>query len=117
MDVELLYLTGCPNVGLARERIAMAAQEAGIAMTLHEREVPDEAGAVELGMRGSPTVLAVGVDVGGPPGGGGAALGSMSCRLYHSEAGVEGAPAVAELVAALRAVRRDSWSDRTGDIG
>ena len=107
MDVHLLYIAGCPNVEIARDRIAAAAEETGVAVTLREHEVSDEARAVELGMRGSPTVLASGVDVGGPAGGDVAAPGSLSCRLYRSEAGVEGAPSLADLVAGLRAARRD----------
>lgn len=107
MDVQLLYIAGCPNVDLARDRIAAAAEATGVAVTLREYEVSDEAKAGELGMRGSPTVLASGVEVGGPAGGDGAALGSLSCRLYRSEAGVEGAPTVAALVAGLSGAPRD----------
>lgn len=103
----MLYIAGCPNVELARHRIAVAAEETGVAVSLQEHEVADEARAVELGMRGSPSVLASGVDVGGPTGGDGGAPGSLSCRLYRSEAGVEGAPTVADLVAGLSAARRD----------
>lgn len=98
MDVHLLYVANCPNVGLARRRIGAASEEAGVTANVHEREVRDEAEAMALGMRGSPTVLVDGTDVSqsadmGP--------GSISCRLYRSGTGVDGAPTVAELVVAF----------------
>ena len=98
MDLELLYVAGCPNVDLARRRIVLASEQAGIAVEVREREITDEAEAVALGMGGSPTILVLGVDVSRPAGD---APGSVSCRLYRGDAGVEGAPAVDDLVAAL----------------
>lgn len=98
MDVDLLSVADCPNVNLVRERIAAAAAQAGVVVDLHEREVLDDAEAIELGMRGSPTVLLAGVDISGSADAGPA---SVSCRLYRSDTGVEGAPTVAELVAAF----------------
>lgn len=98
MDLELLYVAGCPNVSLARRRIAVASEQAGVGVAIQERQVTDEAEAAELGMRGSPTVLVLGADVAGSAD---AAPGSISCRLYRNDAGVEGAPTVDDLVAAL----------------
>ncbi len=98
MGLELLYVAGCPNVDLARRRILAASEQVGIAVEVREREITDEAEAVELGMGGSPTILVLGADVSRPAGD---APGSVSCRLYRSDAGVEGAPTVDDLVAAL----------------
>lgn len=98
VDLQLLYVAGCPNVDLARRRILVASEQAGIAVEVREREITDGAEAVELGMVGSPTILVLGADVSRPAGD---APGSVSCRLYRSDAGVEGAPTVGDLVAAL----------------
>jgi hypothetical protein len=97
MDVDLLYVAGCPNRELARERLSEAVQRAGVEATIREREVTDEAEAVALGMRGSPTILVCGEDVDG----GGEAAGSLSCRLYTTDGGIEGAPTVDAILAAF----------------
>lgn len=96
MDVDLLYVAGCPHVEVARERLSEAVRRADIAVTIREREITDEAEAIALGMRGSPTILVRGEDVAG-----GEVTGSMSCRLNVSAAGFESAPTVDELVDAL----------------
>jgi hypothetical protein len=96
-DVDLLYVAGCPNLELARDRLSEAVRRAGVEATIREREITDEAEAVALGMRGSPTILVRGEDVDG----GGKTPGSMSCRQYATEAGVEGAPTVDEILAAF----------------
>lgn len=98
VDLDLLYVAGCPNVDLVRRRIAVASERAGVPVQVRERPVVDEAAAVELGMRGSPTILVLGADVSHPLNGD---VGSVSCRLYLNDAGVEGAPTVDDLVAAL----------------
>jgi hypothetical protein len=97
MNVDLLYVTGCPHVELARERLSEAVRRAGVDAKIREREISDEAEAVALGMCGSPTILVNGADVDA----GGEATGSMSCRLYSGETGFEGSPSVDELVVAL----------------
>lgn len=54
--------------------------------------------ADELDFRGSPTVLIEGVDPFGDP----ETPTGLSCRVYKTGKGVEGAPAVGQLVAALK---------------
>ncbi len=98
MDLELLYVADCPNVDLARRRIVAATERTGLAVEVREREVTDESEAVELGMRGSPTILVLGVDVSPPAG---IASGSLSCRLAGGAAGMSGIPTVDDLVGAL----------------
>lgn len=96
VNADLLYVPDCPNVDLARERLAEAAARAGVDVVLRERLVADAATAAELGMNGSPTILLDGRDVGG------GSEPSVSCRLYRTAVGVDGAPSLDELVAALR---------------
>ena len=98
MTIELLYVPGCPNVALARQRIAEAAAQAGVSPDVTEREVREEDQAVALGMLGSPTVLVDGRPVASGPD----AAPSVSCRTYRTHAGYDGAPPVGDLVAALR---------------
>ncbi len=98
MDLDLLLVADCPNVDLARRRIVVASERAGIPVEVRERQVTDEAEAVELGMRGSPTILVIGADVAGPAS---TEVGSVSCRLYRTDSRFEGAPTVDDLVAAL----------------
>ncbi|MDP9386479.1 MAG: hypothetical protein M3Q48_00760 [Actinomycetota bacterium] len=96
--VDLLSVPGCPNVDLTRRRLAKATVIVGLDVQVRAQEVttPDEAAAV--GMRGSPSVLVDGRDVGDAED-----EPSMSCRLYRSASGaLEGAPSVETLVDAFR---------------
>lgn len=96
VNAELLYVPDCPNLNLARHRLNAAAAHAGVELVVRERLVADADTAAELGMHGSPTILIDGRDaIGGVE-------PSMSCRLYLTGSGVDGAPSVDDLVAALR---------------
>jgi hypothetical protein len=96
--VDLLSVPGCPNVDLTRRRLSEAGVIAGVEVQVRAQEVATVDEAAAVGMRGSPTVLVHGRDVGGAEG-----EPSISCRLYRSPAGVlEGAPTVEVLVDALR---------------
>lgn len=94
--IELLYVPGCPNVPVARQRLQQAIARSGVEVALREREIADGRDAATFGMRGSPTILVDGRDAVGSEGG-----ASLSCRLYPTETGVEGAPTVEQLVKAL----------------
>ena len=99
MDVEILYIQGCPNVEVCRERVLEAARRLGVTVDLRERLVLDERDAAVAGMRGSPTVLVAGVDVsddGAPP--------SLSCRLYRGADGPSGAPALGTILTAIERI-------------
>lgn len=96
MDVDVLFVEGCPNVGLALARLGQAAAQADVAIEVTRRAVVDQAEADTLGMRGSPTILINGVDVAS-----GEVGGTLSCRLYRTGERVDVAPALADLVAAL----------------
>lgn len=97
MEIEILYVADCPNVDLARRRLDAALQASGLVAEVRETEVADAETAERVGMRGSPTIVIDGRDA-VPTG---AALGSLSCRLYATDAGTEGAPTVDQLEDAL----------------
>lgn len=96
-DVTLRYFDGCPNWKVAKERIETALGQlgGGRAVRLERVETPQQAD--ELGFRGSPTILIDGrdpFDAAGPTG--------LSCRVYRTDAGMEGAPSVDQLVGVLK---------------
>lgn len=94
--IDLLYVAGCRNLALARQRLEEAVAQSGADVAIREREISDPQDAEAFSVRGSPTVLVDGRD---PVAG--EASASVSCRLYATEAGVDGAPTVAQLVVAL----------------
>ncbi len=83
-------------------RIIEATALAGVSgAAITERVITDDAAAHALGMHGSPTILIDGHDPFIEPG----THPSMSCRLYRTPAGLEGAPSTTELIAAVTHVR------------
>lgn len=96
MEVTVLYVERCPHVALAAERVATALDRLGIDAPVLEQLVESEERATALGFGGSPTVLVEGVDLFPAP------TAGLSCRLYATEGGAEGAPSVGQLVEALR---------------
>lgn len=96
VPIDLLYIAGCPNLPLARRRLRDAVARAGADVAIREREITDQGDAQSYGMVGSPTILVDGRDA--VPGEG---LTSVSCRIYATEAGLDGAPTVEQLVKAL----------------
>lgn len=95
MRIDILHVADCPNLAVARSRVAEALDQAGLSATIRETEVrtPDE--AFRVGLHGSPTILVEGRD---PFGG---VEGSLACRLYREGGTVEGSPTVAALVKVL----------------
>jgi hypothetical protein len=100
-QVKVLYFQDCPNWQLAADRLTDAVAAAGLSgkveVTYQTVETPEEAERVAL--RGSPTILVDGRD---PWANDGGSFG-LSCRIYRTEAGVEGSPSVAQLTRALAA--------------
>ena len=96
MRIDIAHVLECPNLGLASSRVHQALEQAGRVAAVREVEVTSEEAAKALGMQGSPTILIDGCDPfqSGDP-------ASLSCRLYSTSAGLQGAPSVADLVAAL----------------
>jgi hypothetical protein len=97
MRLEILHVPDCPGVALLAQRIAEALGDERIDHAITYRVVDDPAAAIESGMTGSPTLLIDGDDPFAARG----LVPSLSCRLYRADRGVDRAPSVAQLRAAL----------------
>ncbi len=99
MQVQVLYFGDCPNWEIARQRLdqalAAAALTERVEVTYQTVETHEE--AERVGFRGSPTILVDGRDPWAESG----ATGGLSCRIYATEHGSDGAPSVAQLTEAL----------------
>lgn len=105
MQVTLVYLDGCPHWELANERLAHAIDYAGVgSITVELAPVRTDEEARALGMRGSPTILIDGVDPFAGPG----VPAGVSCRIFSTEHGTDGAPSLAQLIEALRCAAGDT---------
>ncbi len=80
--IEVLYVVGCPNLALVRQRLQEAAVRSGVDVSVCEREINEAQDAESFGMRGSPTILVDGCDAVPTD-----ASASLSCRLYRTDAG------------------------------
>ncbi len=107
VEIELIYSADCPNVDLARNRLASAFSVLGMHPEWVEWERQDPA-APEYAVRyGSPTVLINGRDVAAGLAAPGPAAASRageadSCRVYPASAGFDRAPSIEQLVEAMR---------------
>jgi hypothetical protein len=99
-NVELLYFAGCPNYGAARASIERIAAEEDVEIDLRLVEVtsPEEAEAARF--LGSPSIRVNGRDV--EPGADDRDPFILACRVYQTEAGIDGRPSDAWIRAALR---------------
>jgi len=97
MEIEILHVPGCPNLGLARARLDAALAQTATVAVVREVVVADPADANLLGMHGSPTITIDGHDPFGQP----ATGPSLSCRLYWSGDNTDGAPGLLELIEAI----------------
>lgn len=97
MRIDVLTVTGCPLRALAMARVREALDRSGLDAAIVERVIDDPAIAAAVGMAGSPTILVDGRDLFDSA----AAQPSISCRLYRSDTGDEGAPTVRALIDAL----------------
>ncbi|MFI6213264.1 alkylmercury lyase family protein [Nocardia brasiliensis] len=103
MKLEIVHVRDCPNVAVLEDRIRQALGATSVVLTY--RVIDDPAQAAAAGMTGSPTLLIEGHDPFATAG----QVPSLSCRLYPCEAGgVDGAPSVAALRAALGSASTDS---------
>jgi heavy metal translocating P-type ATPase len=104
--VTLQYFDGCPNLHTAEERVREAFRLAGSddaqPVKLQQVDTPEQ--AERMGFRGSPTILIDGRD---PWASAELAVG-LSCRIYQTEAGPDGAPSAHEIAAELSSARRRS---------
>jgi hypothetical protein len=95
MKVELLYFDDCPYWRIVDRRLRELAAERDF--ELGHRLIATEDEARRSGFRGSPTILVDGED---PFPGNAEPLG-LSCRMYRTPGGVDGAPTIDQLRAAL----------------
>jgi hypothetical protein len=97
MEIDLLYVPGCPNRDAARNLLEVALARVQRTGTIREHVVHSPEEARRLGMRGSPTILIDGTDRFTDP----SQPAGIACRLYRSEAGVAGVPTFRQIVEAL----------------
>ena len=96
MDITLLYFDDCPNWKVADERLRVIAAERGdLHVARHIVETPAEAERTRF--HGSPSIVVDGVDLFSDPGDD---VG-LSCRLYSTPTGYQGAPTLEQLRTAL----------------
>jgi hypothetical protein len=102
VSVRLLYFDGCPHARIAEERLADALAALGRSGSPVERVRIDDAPPDERALfLGSPTFLIDGAD---PFAADGETGPVMACRVYPTETGPDGAPSVAQLIAAIERV-------------
>lgn len=98
MKLEILQVTECPNAGMIAQRVRQAIADTPVDIEIAHCVIDDADTAADAGMTGSPTLLVDGRDPFPAPG----LVPSVSCRLYRTEdGGVDGAPTVAAIRAAL----------------
>ncbi len=98
MRITLLYFDGCPNWPTADTRLREALAAAGLAtVPISYRRVETPRQAQQLGFRGSPTILIDGHD----PFATDETPTGLSCRVYQTERGPDGAPSLAQLRSVL----------------
>ena len=98
MKITVQYFDGCPHWKLADRRLNDVLQSLdGDRFTLEYQRIESPEMAEDVGFRGSPTILIDGRD---PFATGKEPIG-MSCRVFRTEHGVQGAPTKAQLREAL----------------
>ena len=99
MQIEVLTVPDCPHGDAALTRVRQALAIAGRTdAVVAERVITNPDQATAAGMSGSPTILIDGVDPFATEGD----RPSFSCRLFQTDSGLDGAPSIDDLVAALR---------------
>lgn len=102
MRIEVLTVADCPNRTHVIARLHEALHQIDAeAVDIEERVIDTPAAAASAGMHGSPTVLVNGQD----PFADDTTVASLSCRLYPTPTGFDGAPSVDALADVLRGSR------------
>lgn len=92
----MLYFEDCPNWKAVDERLTLLATERPDITVTHQLiETPEQ--AVSGGFLGSPSIQVDGIDVFTEPG----ARVGLTCRLYPTPDGYQGAPTLEQLRAVL----------------
>jgi hypothetical protein len=105
--VDLIYVSDCPNVSLARANLLLAFGRAGLKPRWSEHRIGDPEAPAHTRGYGSPTILIDGRDVAGQP-----PSGQTSCRIYDGAAGSAHAPTVEQITAALTSAPSRTISSR-----
>jgi len=98
-QVTIRYFDGCPNWKIALDRVHEAleqVEETGAELVLEKIETYQQ--AEQVSFLGSPSVLIGGRD---PFADSDSRVG-LSCRVFRTESGTEGAPSVHQIVEVLR---------------
>ncbi len=100
MKITIQYFEGCPHWRLADERVRNVLRDIdpGDAVLDHQLIDSPET-AARVGFHGSPTILVDGQD---PFATGNEPVG-MSCRVFSTEVGAQGAPTEAQITKAITA--------------
>lgn len=97
--VQILTFDGCPNRSGAIELVDRVLAETGIAASVEVVDVPDPESAAALRFLGSPTIRVDGKDV--EPGASERWDFALACRVYKTDAGLQGQPDARWLEGAL----------------
>ena len=97
MRVVLRYFEGCPNWRIVDDRLREAFDQIGVRPSVVHELVETPEDAVRLEFRGSPSLLLDGRD----PFADQAGSVGLSCRIYQTDVGPQGAPSVEQLVSVL----------------
>ena len=88
--VEIFYFDGCPNHEPALELVERLSRELGIEPEVRLVNVADQEAAQRVRFLGSPTIRVGGRDV--DPQTEERSDYALSCRVFHTEAGITGQP-------------------------
>lgn len=99
LRIELLVIEDCPNSTVASNQLKSAFKALGIdAVPVVHRVMKTRAEVLGTEFAGSPTITVDGVDLfPGTP------TEELSCRVYSTPLGLQGAPTIEQLTAALAA--------------
>jgi hypothetical protein len=103
VKITIQYFEGCPHWSLAEQRLLQAAQDLNVAdLEIAREQITSMDDAARLDFQGSPTLLLEGRDAFPRS----ESSGVLSCRIYQTEEGPQGAPSVAQLRHLLRLAPR-----------
>jgi len=103
MKITVQYFDGCPHWKVADRRLANVLQDLGRhEFVVEYQQIDSPEMAKRIGFHGSPTILIEGRD----PFATGAEPIGMSCRVFRTEHGPQGAPTEARLREVLEGERR-----------
>lgn len=88
--IEVLTFEGCPHARLAWDLVDRVVADLGVEASVWRIDVADLRDARAHRFSGSPTIRVNGRDI--DPGGGARSGESLACRIYRTEAGVQGTP-------------------------